>query len=67
MGTGGYYTYSGDHFVMYLHVESLCCTPETNTILYVNYYFNKRKRRAKISLKYKKKKKKTSFGVCLSA
>ena len=54
MGTDGYYTYSGDHFVMYLNVESLCCKPETNIILYVNYYFNKRKRRAKIKSQIQK-------------
>ena len=30
------YTYSGDHFTLYRNIESLCCTPETNT-LYVNY------------------------------
>ena len=32
----GYWT-CGDHFVMYLIVRSLCCTPETNLILYINY------------------------------
>lgn len=25
------------HFIMYINIESLCCTTETNTILYVNY------------------------------
>lgn len=29
--------YRGDHFVMYLNVESLCYIPETNMTLYVNY------------------------------
>lgn len=23
--------------IIYINVESLCCTPETNTILYLNY------------------------------
>lgn len=27
----------GDRFIMCTHVESLCCTPEKNVILYVNY------------------------------
>ena len=27
----------GEHILRYVHVESLCCTPETNTILYANY------------------------------
>ena len=30
-------TYSGDRFPAYTNVKSLCCTPETNTILYINY------------------------------
>lgn len=30
-------SYQGDHFVMYINIKSLCCTSETNTILYVNY------------------------------
>ena len=29
--------YYGDHFIMHKNIESLCCTPETNIILYVNY------------------------------
>ena len=29
-------TYCGDHFVVYTYVESLCCTPEINILLYVN-------------------------------
>lgn len=33
----GYWTYSDDHFVRYINVESLCCTLETIVILYVNY------------------------------
>ena len=35
--TNGYRTCHGDHFVMYLIAESVCCTLETNLILYVNY------------------------------
>ena len=30
-------TYCGDHFAIYSYVESLCCTSETNIMLYVNY------------------------------
>lgn len=30
------YTYYGDHFTIYLNIESLCCTPVTNT-LWVDY------------------------------
>lgn len=30
-------TYHGDHLTMYTNIESLCCIPETNVILYVNY------------------------------
>lgn len=36
MLTDGSYIYGGDHFIMYINVESVCCTPETNTILYIN-------------------------------
>lgn len=28
----------GDHFKMYIHTELLCSVPETNTILYVEYF-----------------------------
>ena len=31
------WTYHHDDFIRYIHVESLWCTPETNTILHVNY------------------------------
>ena len=31
--TDGNQAYSGDHFVMYKNIESLCCIPETNTTL----------------------------------
>ena len=37
MMTDGNYTYCGDHFVMFIIVKSLCCTPDTNIILHVNY------------------------------
>ena len=29
-------TYYSDHFIIYVNFESLCCTPEINTTLYVN-------------------------------
>ena len=32
MRTDGYQTCHGDHFIMCLNIESLCCTPENNTI-----------------------------------
>ena len=37
MVTDGQQTSHGDQFVIYIKVQSLCCTPETNTILYLNY------------------------------
>lgn len=30
-------TYHGDHFIWYINVELLCCIPEANIILFVNY------------------------------
>ena len=30
------YTYPGEHWVIYIIAESICCTPVTN-IMYVNY------------------------------
>ena len=30
-------TYCGDHFTVYTNIEPLCCTPETNVILCINY------------------------------
>ena len=30
-------TYCEDHFTAYTSIESLCCIPETNRMLYVNY------------------------------
>lgn len=35
--------YHGDHFVMNIHVESLCSVLETNMILYINYTWVKKK------------------------
>ena len=43
MVTDGYQTYCGDQFIMYINVESLQCTPETNIILYINYTSKKEK------------------------
>ena len=36
-GDRWYWSYCGDHFIMYKNTEALCCTSETNIILYVNY------------------------------
>ena len=44
MVTEGNYTYS-EHFVMYIIMKSLCCTPETTIILYINYTSNKIKQK----------------------
>ena len=35
-------TYCGDHFGIYTNTQSLCCTPETNIMLYINYISKKR-------------------------
>ena len=43
MGRDGYQTLDGDHFVTYANVKSLCSTPETNIILYVNHISIKKK------------------------
>ena len=37
MVTDGNWNYCGDHFTMYIPMESLCCTPATNIMLYVDY------------------------------
>ena len=29
--------YCGDHFTIHTNIESLCCTSETNIMLYVNH------------------------------
>lgn len=34
MITDGIYTYGGDNFT---NIKPLCCTPEDNIMLYVNY------------------------------
>ena len=47
MVTDGYETYCGDQFIMYINIESLCCIPKTNTILYANYTSIKKKRKWK--------------------
>lgn len=39
----GNYTF-GEHIVMYIIVESLCCTHEISRMLYVNYISIKKKR-----------------------
>ena len=30
-------TYCGDHFIIHLNIESLCCIPKMNIILHINY------------------------------
>ena len=37
IGNGWQLTYCGDHFAVYTNIESLCCTPEMNTMPSVNY------------------------------
>lgn len=37
MAIVGGWTSCGDHFAVYKNIKSLCCTPETNLVLYVNY------------------------------
>ena len=34
----------GNHIIRYINIKSLCCTPETNIILYVNYTETKNKK-----------------------
>ena len=43
MGTDGYQTYGGDHFMLYANIKSLCSTSETN-IKVCQLYFNKKKK-----------------------
>lgn len=31
------YTYHGEHLVMFVIVEALCCTSETSIIFHINY------------------------------
>ena len=46
MVTDGDYIYHGEHFLMCIITETLCCTPGTNKILFYytlikfNVYFN---------------------------
>lgn len=37
MVTYGNKIYCDAHFAMYRNIESLCCTPKTNILLYVKY------------------------------
>ena len=37
MVTSGYSTYTGDHFIMHVNVESLHYTLDNNIILYINH------------------------------
>lgn len=30
-------TFCGDYFAMYTNIKSVCCTPKTNIMLYINY------------------------------
>ena len=39
-------TYSGDHFIVYANVKSLCSTLETSIILYLKYISMKEKKKA---------------------
>lgn len=43
MVTGASYIYRGDLFAMPMNGESLCYTPETSMIVYVNYTLIKKK------------------------
>lgn len=45
MVIGGYYTYRGEHLVMYIIIELLGCTSETNIILNINYIPTKKKKK----------------------
>jgi len=47
METDVNWTYRGDHFLAYANIESLCCTLETNTMLYFNYISTKVNNRKK--------------------
>ena len=38
MVTDGCYTFQGEQFLMHINDESLCCTPEANTVCQL--YFN---------------------------
>ena len=32
-----WYIYCDDHFIVNTKITSLCCTPETNTMLHIDY------------------------------
>ena len=57
MVTDGNYTHCGEHWVMYRIVESLYCTPETNTTLYVTHIISIFLKKVTDSEKWKKNKK----------
>ena len=44
MVTDGNYTYCDKHFMMYIIVKSLCCTPETNIIFFISHTSIKKKK-----------------------
>lgn len=54
MVSDGRLIYHGNHFVMYINVESQCCTPESNTILYINYISKKAEKFFNILIFFKK-------------
>lgn len=39
-------TYPGEHCVTYRIIKSICCTPEINTTLYINYNLIKERKEA---------------------
>ena len=43
-------TCCGDHFTIYMNIESLSCTPETTIMLHVNYTSTTKQKRKKIVL-----------------
>lgn len=45
MMTDGNQTYLGDHFIVYINFESLCCTRETYNILRQLYLLKTKKER----------------------
>ena len=42
------YTYSGDHFPIYMYIESLCCIPKINLILYINFWVRNKYKKNRI-------------------
>ena len=66
MVTDGNQTQSGDHFVMYKNIKSLCCTFEMNIIFYANYTSTKNFRKEKqefLNTKYMKSPKQRIAGA----